>query len=169
MHSVYSNRLLHSCLCCCRLKGVREWISLSCELISSSILKSSSMCAFDVSLFRGDSTESSNLLERGTTQYYCVLLPMLRNDFKPSSNSNRGGGRMVDDPPWQVWRHEFIEVPLILLRKLPLRHSAAFVSAAVGCHTIFIARNKEECLLSKPSKQSRVLQANSHPQEGVMS
>ena len=42
--------------------------------------------------FRGDLTASRNLLEKGTTQYYCVLLPMLRNDFKPSSNSNRGGG-----------------------------------------------------------------------------
>ena len=62
---------------------------------------------------------------------------------------------MIDEPALTPDRSDVTNSLrfLILLRKLPLRHSvSAFVSAAVGCHTIFIARNKEACCQSRQSK-----------------
>ena len=87
----------------------------------------------------------------GTTQYYCVLLPMLRNDFKIQQQQQSRGRIWACPDLWQVWRHEFIEVPL-LLRKLPLRHSAALSRRLSAVTPSSLHGTKNACCQSRQSE-----------------
>ena len=112
--------------------------------------------------FRGDLTASRNLFERGTTQYYCVLLPMLRNDFNTQHAATAIEGEDDMSLPWPLtgltsrihWGSSFCweSYPYVIqFRLLSRRLSAVTPSSLHG--------TKNACC--QTSKQSRVLQANS--------
>ena len=67
---------------------------------------------------------------------------MLRNDFNKQQQQSRGR-RMIDDPPWQVWRHELLRF-LFIWESYPYVIQAFVISRLLRCHTIFMHGTKNK-------------------------